>query len=130
VIPKDKTFLVPLINVECSQAEGDDKRGPLTTCSKNIADTFTNLSLVIDGQSVPNLNELRVGTGEFTFTSVQGNIFGIPPFVNSKSASDGYWALIKLTPGEHTISFGGEGTAPDGTHFTAGPITYHLTVKR
>jgi hypothetical protein len=124
---KAKTFLVPLINVECSTAEGNGETfAQLAECAKVIADDFTDLKLEIDGQPVGNLNELRV-QAESTFTPVEGNVFPtIPPFTNSKFATDGYWALIKLTPGDHTLSFGG--SYPPGSFTTE--VTYQLTVKK
>jgi hypothetical protein len=117
--------LVPLINIECSEAEGDGTGfDVLGTCAKGFADDFTDLTLVIDGNPVSNLSGLRVQT-TFAFNSKKGNVFGIPAFTNSKSASDGYWALIDLSSGKHTVSFGG--AYPPG-EFTTN-VTYQLTVK-
>jgi hypothetical protein len=125
---KAKTFLVPLINVECSTAEGEGETfAKLAECAKGFADAFTDLKLVIDGQPVGNLNKLRV-QAESTFTSVSGSAFDppIPAFTNSKFASDGYWALIKLTPGEHTLTFGGFYPPFDFRP----EVTYDLVVKK
>jgi hypothetical protein len=124
-------FLVPLINVECSTAEF-----PLLTtfpqlrkCAKDFADDFTDLELVVDGREVSSLSSLRV-QAKGTFTSVENNVFNIPPTEKSKFASDGYWALIKLTPGEHTLTFGGSYVPVPGEPalFTT-EVTYHLLVK-
>jgi hypothetical protein len=123
-------FLVPLINVECSTAEGNGtKFTELRTCAKGIADDFTDLQLVVDGREVSNLNSLRV-QAKGTFTSVEGNVFNIPQAEKSKFAADGYWALIKLTPGEHTLTFGGSYVPVPGEPavFTT-DVTYHLLVK-
>jgi hypothetical protein len=123
---KAKTFLVPLINVECSEAEGNGTTfADLRTCAKGFADRFTDLQLVVDGQPIGNLTSLRV-QAESTFTSVAGNVFGIPPATNSKFASDGYWALIKLTPGKHTLTFGGSYPPLNFTTL----VTYELDVKK
>jgi hypothetical protein len=114
---KAKTFLVPLINVECSEAEGNGTTFPeLRACAKDF---------VVDGKAVSNLNSLRV-QAKSTFTPVPGNIFGIPAATNSKFAADGYWALIKLTPGKHTLTFGG--SYPPGGFTTL--VTYDLFVKK
>ncbi len=124
---KAKTFLVPLINVECSEAEEPSATSAeLRTCAQDIADDFTDLKLVVDGQTVSNLNSLRV-QAESTFTSVSGSAFDppIPAFTNSEFVSDGYWALIKLTPGKHTLTFGG--SAPSFSFTTL--VTYDLLVK-
>jgi hypothetical protein len=126
---KAKTFLVPLINVECSTVEGNGETfAELARCAKDFADDFTDLKLEIDGQPIGNLNKLRV-QAESTFTPVPNNVLipNISRPTNSKFAADGYWALIKLTPGEHTLTFGGTfaGTPPFTTE-----VTYHLTVKK
>jgi hypothetical protein len=123
---KAKTFLVPLINVECSTAEDNGETfAELTDCARGIADDFTNLKLVIDDQPVSDLNSLRV-TAQSTFTSAENNAFPtIPPATDSKFATDGYWALIKLTPGTHTVVFGG--AYPPGNFETE--VTYTLVVK-
>jgi hypothetical protein len=97
----------------------------LRTCAKGIADDFTDLKLLVDGIPVSNLKGLRV-QAKSTFRSVDGNVFGIAPAPNSKFASDGYWALIKLTPGKHTLTFGG--SYPPAS-FTPS-VTYDLRVKR
>jgi hypothetical protein len=120
-----KIFLVPLINVECSRAEGD---GGLSeqrrACAKDFADNFTDLKLVVDGEEVGDLNSLRVQT-ESSFTAANKNAFGIPPAKNSPFAADGYWALITLSPGEHTVIFGG--SYPPAEFTTE--VTYHLIVQ-
>jgi hypothetical protein len=56
------TFLVPLINVECSTAEGNGTTFErLARCAKeDFADYFTALNLTIDGQPIGDLNSLRV----------------------------------------------------------------------
>jgi hypothetical protein len=118
-------FLVPLINVECSTAEDNGTTfAELSECAKGFADAFTDLKLVVDGQPVDNLNSLRV-QAKGHFTAVENNIFGIPPVNNSKFAADGYWALITLTPGQHTLTFGG--SYPPGGFTTE--VTYDLLVQ-
>jgi hypothetical protein len=118
-------FLVPLINVECSRAEGDGGTSEQRRkCAKDFADNFTGLKLVVDGEVVGNLNSLRVQP-ESSFTAANKNAFGIPPAKNNPFAADGYWALITLAPGEHTITFGG--SYPPGPFTTE--VTYDLLVQ-
>jgi hypothetical protein len=122
-------FLVPLINVECSRAEGD---GGLSeqrrACAKDFADNFTDLKLAVDGEEVGNLNSLRV-KAESSFTAANKNAFGIPPAKNSPFAADGYWALITLAPGEHTLTFGGSFVpVPDQPPAFTTLVTYDLLV--
>ena len=130
---KAKTFLVPLINVECSIVGGDAATvAELPGCAKGFADDFTDLKLVIDGQQIGNLNKLRVQAAS-TFTPVPGNVF-IPNLTKpteSEFASDGYWALIKLNPGEHTLTFGGAYVpVPNEPPAFATEVTYHLNIKK
>jgi hypothetical protein len=125
---KAKTFLVPLINVECSPLGGDPE--PLAKCAKDFADAFTDLKLVIDGQPIGNLSSLRV-QAESTFTPVPDNVF-IPVSVptTGKFASDGYWALIKLTPGAHQLTFGGSYVPVPGQPAAfRTEVIYNLLVK-
>lgn len=123
---KARTFLVPLINVECSQAEGNgDTFAELRKCARASAKDFTDLKLAVDGKPVRHLNRLRVNA-KSTFTPVEDNVFKIPATGSSKFASDGYWALIKLPPGKHTLTFGG--SYPPGPFTTL--VTYELIVKK
>jgi len=130
---KAKTFLVPLINVECSTVEGNGTTfEELRRCAaEDFADHFTDLKLVIDGKAVGNLNSLRV-QAESTFTPVPGNVFiNVSASTNSKFASDGYWALIKLTPGRHTLAFGGSFVpVPGDPPAFHTDVTYNLDVKK
>jgi hypothetical protein len=126
-IPTGSSLLVPLINVECSQVEGNGNNFPeLRKCANGLADDFTDLSLVIDGKKVPGLTRLRVQSNLFTFRSVAGNAFNVPATPRTISVADGYWALIRpLSPGRHTITFGG--SYPPGPFSTL--ATYNLTVR-
>jgi hypothetical protein len=126
-------FLVPLINVECSESEPPDffqTYAEQRACAKGFADAFTDLKLVIDGHPFDgDFHSLRV-QAKGHFTPVEGNIFGTPPANNSKFAADGYWALIKLTPDVHTLTFGGSYVPVPGEPpaFTT-DVTYTLTVQ-
>jgi hypothetical protein len=124
-IPASKSILVPLINIECSTAEGDgDTPAELRACAKDIADQFTDLSLTIDGVPVSDLLRFRVHSQVFQFTAAEGNVFGVPAGT-TRSVADGFWALIRpLSPGTHTVSFGG--AFPPGGFTTL--ATYTLTV--
>jgi hypothetical protein len=126
-VPTGSSFLVPLINVECSQIEGNgDNFAVLQQRASESADQFTGLSLTIDGKAVPGLTDLRVQSGLFTFNSLAGNGIGVPPTDSTIAVSDGYWALIRpLPPGTHIISFGG--SYPPGDFSTL--ATYTITVR-
>jgi len=117
-----------LINVECSTAEGNaDTPAELRACARGFADQFTDLSLTIDGVAVASPQRFRVvHSPVFQFTAAEGNVFGVP-VGTTRSVAEGYWVLIRpLSPGTHTISFGG--AFPPGGFTTS--ATYTLTVTR
>ena len=124
-IPAGTSILVPLINVECSTAESNgDTPAELRACARGFAEQFTDLSLTIDGGAVAELQQFRVHSQVFRFTAADGNVFGVPAGT-TRSVADGYWALIRpLSPGTHTVSFGG--AFPPGGFTTL--VTYRLTV--
>jgi hypothetical protein len=124
-VPAGKLILVPLINIECSTAEGNgDTPAELRACAAGFADQFTGLKLSIDTFVLRDPFDFRVRTGLFKFTAAEGNVFGVPAGT-TRSVADGYWALIApLPPGAHTVSFGG--SYPPGSFTTF--ATYNLTV--
>ena len=124
-MPAGRSLLIPLINVECSEVEGNGSTySELKTCANGFAVDFTDMFLTIDGASVPNAPRFRVQSGLFYFTSVKNNVMGIPKSDGpTPSVSDGYWAQIgPLSVGRHTVTFG-------GTYFDFNlNVTYTLTV--
>jgi hypothetical protein len=124
-IPAGSSILVPLINVECSTAEGNgDTPAELRACARGFVEQFSDLSLTIDGVAIADLRRFRVQSPVFQFTAAEGNVFGVPAGT-TRSVADGFWVLIRpLSPGTHTISFGG--AYPPGPFTTF--VTYTLTV--
>ena len=124
-IPAGSSILVQLINVECSTAEGNgDTPAELRACARGFVEQFTDLSLTIDGVAIADLQRFRVQSPVFQFTAAEGNVFGVPAGT-TRSVADGFWVLIRpLSPGTHTISFGG--AYPPGPFTTF--VTYTLTV--
>ncbi len=126
-ISRKVAILFPVINGECSQAEGDGSTdAELRACAAKLADTFTNLHAKLDGKPLKRLKRFRFASPLFTFSPVAGNPIGIPPATNSPSVADGYWVMLKkLKKGTHTLSFGG--ASPPNNFTTA--TTYKLTVR-
>ena len=122
-------FVFPLINVECSTIEGNGTTAAeLAACAKSFADDFGSLHLTVDGKDASGLTGFRFRSPEFRFVSVAGNPFGVPTTGpgGTNSVADGYWvALTPLTPGSHTIRFGG--AAPSFSFTT--DATYQITVR-
>ena len=145
-------LLIPLLVTECSPIEfglkapcGNTPEELRASANELMNPDFINsLTLEIDGVSVPmekllqNNREESPGDG-FSLTIAPNNAFGlnentmVPPPVPLPETVDsvavGYWALLHLPPGQHTIKFGGSITFPElisGTFRTE--VTYLLDV--
>lgn len=140
VIPTGKALFFPILNVECSNAEGNgDSYTSLGACTDFIMSGATNLSLEIDNASIPMLMErFRVKSGTFNFTVPENNILGATPgtcFPGPEfcepylAVTEGFYVMITpLSPGPHTIHFIGSFILPElGVDFTL-DVTYNLMV--
>jgi len=92
-------------------------------------DTTTGAFLTIDGKAVSDVashREVDPNPSGFTTNLPADNIFGVPAGSYPKSATDGIFVMAQpLTPGQHTIHFGG--TIPAAGNFTL-DVTYHVNV--
>jgi hypothetical protein len=139
-IPDGTALFVPLINWESATAEGKGTNyGQLFANSQFMLDHATNLSFMIDGQPVQNIEHYRAQSALFTWGPLpSNNIFGdpvnFPAGLTSPSVADGYDVLLTPLPiGAHTLQFtGGIVTSVangDPTNFESElDITYNLTV--
>jgi hypothetical protein len=104
-----------------------------------MLDHATNLSFMIDGQPVQNIEHYRAQSALFTWGPLpSNNIFGdpvnFPAGLTSPSVADGYYVLLNPLPaGPHTLHFtGGIVTSVangDPSDFESElDITYNLTV--
>jgi hypothetical protein len=150
IIKPGTQLLVPLLVTECSPIEFG-LTGPCGNTPEELRasanqvlnpDFITSLTLEIDGVPVPKekllqyrAESLRDG---FSLTIAPNNAFGltqdtmVPPPVSLPatvtSVAVGYWVLLHpLSPGEHTIKFGGSVTFPNSGTFRTG-VTYLLNV--
>lgn len=124
-LPADKTLFFPIIDAECSTAEGNgNTEADLRACAVSDVDPASGVACEIDNQPVRNLEAFRIESPLFTFGPLPAdNLLGLPAGVTSPSVSDGFFLMLApLAPGAHTIHFTAEvpGFALD--------ITYHLTV--
>ena len=133
-IPMGTSILLPVLNTECSVAEGSVFPGqPLTEKSLRdfctaITNHATSLTAVVDGREILSSNgaiqqsHAVSAPGGFQLTIVPNNPFGVTkvitdpnqparPFhqpITTLSVADGFWVLLSnLPPGPHTIKFGG-----------------------
>ena len=138
-IPSDVKILFPIVSVACNSISLPPFNGQTEEeqreCSNNVIDTVQDLQLEIDGKSIHNLEQYRLESppGGFELEIVENNVLG-DPAGNGTAVSDGYWILLKLSPGPHTVSF--QATAnlteifgsPEPIIFTTG-ATYNLNVQ-
>ena len=144
-------LFIPILVTECSPIEFS-LNGPCGNTPDELRasanelmnpDFINSLTLEIDGVSVPKEKLLQNNRAEspgdgFLLTIAPNNAFGltqdtmVPPPVSLPatvtSVAVGYWALLHpLSPGEHTIKFGGSISFPDSGTFRTG-VTYLLDV--
>jgi len=129
-VPAGKPIFFPVLNTECSTVEGPpffgSNEAELRDCAAAIMNTAVDLFATIDGVAVSNLDRYRVQSPLYEFSAPDGGLFGGP--VTGQSVSDGVWLmLMPLSPGSHTIHFGGTQTFGDVTLTL--DVTYHLTVQ-
>ena len=135
----NQTLFFPLVNNVTApgfSAYGNDLAG-LRRDAENGLGNVTGLFLTLDGvpvalpPSAPDLLDYRQeSTGLFTLNLPPDNVFGAPPGPLDAFQLGYYVALGPLSPGTHTLHFGGIAT---GTDKYAGvvneqDITYIVTV--
>jgi hypothetical protein len=86
-----------------------------------FADRIVEVYCEINGVPVPNLHQYRFQSPQFEFTAPTPWIFGnFDPGPNvggtGTSVGDGYFLMVELPKGQHTIHFGGT------YHFAAGEL--------
>jgi hypothetical protein len=139
VIPSGTALFFPLVNVECSQLEGNgETEEELRACANFFADFIVPemLSCTVDGKPVKNLPSFRVESPLFTYGPLpDGNIlqaFGLdaPEGSTSPAVGDGVHVMLAPLPvGEHEIKYGGViDLSPIGGPMFIQDITYKVTV--
>jgi hypothetical protein len=134
VVPEGARTFAPAINVECSSLEGGIFYGgnakQLKNCLKRY--TYTGGFAHVDGAPVP-LVYSRSGVYDIHMPDTGDNILGAAPGADGISMAEGlYLQLAPLSPGEHTVHFGGtiNYNDPDPANDWSWTldITYNLTV--
>jgi hypothetical protein len=123
-VNEGQSLVIPLFNAFAVKTEPDETAKSLREYVTSVADSVTDLDLKIDGVAIDDskLFELRADADNFSFKfDNDDNLFSLPAGKYKPAFSDGYWAVLELSPGEHTIEFGGEGSDPDG------PVSVHVT---
>jgi hypothetical protein len=121
VIPAGKAIFLTTLDVEASSL--DDPTTPFyqTTAAGQlaIAQQFANyiedLFVIIDGTPVPNVTAFRTTTNQFTFTAPTPWVFNLNGIGGTGTAvGDGYFLMLQLPAGPHTIHYGGKFNIPKG----------------
>ena len=132
-IPAGKWLFFPVLNFEndnelCLDPDTSFSLGQLRKNARDLVDAAIDLIVEVDGAPAPYK---RAVSPPFSITLPEDNVLQMVGCADavagtySPAISDGFWAMIPpLTPGTHTIHFG-------GTFSTSGftlDIIYNLTV--
>jgi hypothetical protein len=135
-IPSGKGLFFPVLEITWVNIEelGDDPWSPEQRAyARTIIEPFiedaTQLSVEIDGVSVPDLKSYLTSTADdadYMVPMPDGNLFGLPAFTYGPAISVGYYLMLEPLPaGEHTIYISStvksDGFVVDNT--------YYLTVE-
>ena len=124
-IPSGKALFLTLRDVETSSLEAWPFFGATEAEQRSnsvwFADRIVDVYCEINGVPVPNLHQFRFQSPQFGFTAPTPWIFGnFDPGPNvggrGTAVGDGYFLMVELPKGQHTIHFGGT------YHFEAGEL--------
>jgi len=135
-VPPGKALFFPIVNTECSAAEGNGTtEQDFRTCANTIIDGARKISAELDGQSLKQLSvnqRYRSDSPLFIWTlASRDNVLAatgepIADGTSSPAVADGvHLMLAPLPPGPHSLHFHGEFPAFN----FALDITYYLTVQ-
>jgi hypothetical protein len=138
-VPAGKALFFPLINTADVHTPGDaTPTAQLLWDEMEVTRGFSisTLHASIDGVPVSNLNPAttpyrtcagpvsQCSAPAFSLFLPAANVFGLPAGTYSPAVADGFYLLLApLTPGVHTITFGGTSS------FGSQDITYNLVVS-
>ncbi|WP_437738255.1 hypothetical protein [Sorangium sp. So ce1335] len=128
-VPRGKALFIPILNAACSTIQGDgETEEELRDCANDLMDQVTERFIVIDGKRIRGLDAFRHESPLFVFGPLpEDNLIGADAGETSDAVADGFHVLLApLSPGAHTIHFGGRVETDDFTFDL--DITYHLTV--
>jgi hypothetical protein len=129
-IPEGTALFFPVLNVvdvNTTTQTATDLRTETAPC----LDAATQLTVEVDGQSVPKLfDKNRVRSTVFTITLPDDNLFGLSAGVYSPAIDDGYYVMLRpLAVGEHVVHIvGASGGCPLIPSPFSTEVTYNLTI--
>lgn len=109
-LPSGKALFLTIRDVETSTLEEPPFYGATEeeqrANSAWFADHIVDLYCIIDGVPVPNLEDYRAASPQFEFTAPTPWIWGAVGGTGT-AVSDGYFVMVELPKGHHTIHYGG-----------------------
>lgn len=142
VVPFGKFLFFPLVNAFDVHTPGDGLDTPdlvWNDLQHALGFRAETLYATVDGVPVPKLDPAtspyracagprRQCARPFSFTFDAENLFGLPAGTYEPAVADGFYLLLPpLSPGPHTVSFGGTGNL--GGPFSVN-VVYNLRVGR
>ncbi|MCM8593868.1 hypothetical protein [Accumulibacter sp.] len=112
-VPADKYLLLPMINYECSDLEGNgnnygDLRKCATTDGIDAVDSLTATGVSLPTNNLYAFREPTPANTTFSFTVAPDNAFGLNPGTANLAVADGYYLMLQpIGLGQHTITYGG-----------------------
>ena len=120
-------ILFPPINAECSEVEGNGStEGRAARVRRGPGRHVHQPPREGRRQAADPPSRFRFVSPLFTFSPVDGNVFGIPPATRSPSVADGYWVMLKDWRRERTRCRSG---ARRRRSMFSTRTTYELTVR-
>lgn len=106
-VPAGVAILVPITGTQCSSAESPPFSGTseeeLRACADLEVERYTNITVSVDGQIIPDIGKYRVGSPLFTLALPGHNALGAPAGI-SYAVADGFQMMLRPLPhGEHEI---------------------------
>jgi hypothetical protein len=135
-VPHGKMIFFPIVNTECSTAEGNGStEAELAAMCDYYIQHAAGLKVTVDGRDLRDLTAYRGTSGLYQLWWPSDPVLAMPAITEATtSVADGYWIMLApLSTGKHVLHWEGNMTftqAADGFDGVfAQNITYHLTVK-
>jgi hypothetical protein len=109
-MPSGKALFLTIRDIDTSSLEAPPFFGATEqeqrANSAWFADHIENVFVTIDGIAIENLDQFRFSTPQFEFTAPTPWIFGDVGGTGT-AVGDGYFVLLEVPKGQHTIHYGG-----------------------
>ena len=134
-VPAGKALFFPVINLAYFLTDPTDTEEGSRELIGTIMDHIVSSFVEIDGRPVAHHDRFRTQSRLFDIGPLPANnILGVDAGLVIPTVDDGlYLLLLPLSPGEHTIRFGGHVLVPADVPVVGGfefsqDVTYHITV--